>query len=87
MLLLCPNLPGRFAILVEVGCREVIDFVLLQKVVHLHAGFETEQPAKLTGPTARWTGKLPARGLQALREAGPSTSFSLPARCPPAVQT
>ena len=49
MLLLCPNLTERFAILLEVAHGEVIDFVLLLKVVHLQAGFKTEQPAKLSG--------------------------------------
>jgi hypothetical protein len=43
-----PELAERFAVLLEIGSREVVNFVLLQKGVHLHSRFETEQPAKLS---------------------------------------
>src|ERR1019366_8779185 len=43
-----PELAERFPVLLEIGSREVVDFVLLQKGVHLHPRFETKQPAKLS---------------------------------------
>jgi hypothetical protein len=43
-----PQQPECLAILLEVGRREVVNFVLFQKGVHLHARFETGQPAKLS---------------------------------------
>jgi hypothetical protein len=43
-----PELAERFAVLLEIGSREVENFVLRQKGVHLHSRFETEQPAKLS---------------------------------------
>ena len=42
-----PELTERLAVLLEVRCREVVDFVLLQKGVDLHARFETKEPPKL----------------------------------------
>src|ERR1017187_588467 len=43
-----PELAERFPVLLEIGSREVVNFVLLQKGVHLHPRFETKQPAKLS---------------------------------------
>jgi hypothetical protein len=37
-----------FPVLLEIRHRQVVNFVLLQKGVHLHSRFETEQPAKLS---------------------------------------
>jgi hypothetical protein len=37
-----PNLTERLAILLEVGHGEIVDLVLLQKAVHLHARLETK---------------------------------------------
>src|SRR5580692_12826144 len=42
-----PDVAERFPVLLEIGSREVVYFVLLQKGVHLHSRFETKQPAKL----------------------------------------
>ena len=35
--------------MLEVGNREIVNFVLLQEGVHLHARLETQKPAKLRG--------------------------------------
>src|SRR5580700_12055687 len=35
-------------VLLEIRHRQVVNFVFLQKGVHLHSRFETEQPAKLS---------------------------------------
>ena len=43
------ELPECFPIPFEIGSRKVINFVLLQKAVHLHSCFETKQPPKLSG--------------------------------------
>src|ERR1017187_2029369 len=43
-----PELAERFPVLLEIGSREIVDFVLLQKGVHLHPRFENKQPAKLS---------------------------------------
>src|SRR5690349_19941831 len=43
-----PELAECFPGLLEIGSREVVDFVLLQEGVHLHSRFETQQPAKLS---------------------------------------
>ena len=44
-----PNLTKRLAILLKVRHGEVVDLVLLQERIRLHVGFETKQPAKLSG--------------------------------------
>ncbi len=44
-----PDLAESFPALFEICGRVVVDFVLLQKGVHLHSRFETEQPTKLGG--------------------------------------
>jgi hypothetical protein len=44
-----PQLTEGLAILLEVRRREVKNFVLLQKLVDLHARLETQKPAKLPG--------------------------------------
>jgi len=43
------ELTKRFAILLEVRGREVVDLVLLRKGVHLHPRSESEEPANLSG--------------------------------------
>jgi hypothetical protein len=45
----CSELTECFPILLEIANSEVVNFVPLQKAVHLHSRFETEQPAKLSG--------------------------------------
>jgi len=42
------ELAERFPVLLEIGSRKVVNFVLVQKGVHLHSRIETEQPAKLS---------------------------------------
>ena len=44
-----PELTECLAVLLEVRRREVVDLMLLQKGVHLHARFETKKPAQLSG--------------------------------------
>jgi hypothetical protein len=44
-----PEQAESFPVLFEICGRVVVDFVLLQKGVHLHSRFETEQPTKLGG--------------------------------------
>jgi hypothetical protein len=43
-----PELAERFPILLKIGGRKIVDFVLLQKGVYLHSRFEPKQPAKLS---------------------------------------
>jgi hypothetical protein len=82
-----PNLTERIAILLELGPREVVDFVLLQKGVHLHARFETKATDRAERPKARWTGRLRVPGFQVPREVYPSTSLRVLVQCLLAVQT
>ncbi len=42
-----PELTERLAVLLEVRCSEVVDFVLLQEGVELHPRLETKEPPEL----------------------------------------
>jgi hypothetical protein len=44
-----PQLTERFAVLLEIRYREVVDFMLLQEIVDPHARCETKEPTKLGG--------------------------------------
>ena len=42
-----PEMTERLAVLLEVRCREVVDFVLLQEGVEMHPRLETKEPPEL----------------------------------------
>jgi hypothetical protein len=43
------ELAETFPVLLEVGNREIVNFVLLQEGIHVQACLETQKPAKLRG--------------------------------------
>ena len=46
---LCPEPPQGLAIAFEICCRKVVEFVLFQKGIQLHARFKARQSANVSG--------------------------------------
>jgi hypothetical protein len=71
--------------LLEIRYREVVDFMLLQEGVDLHARCETKEPSKLGGREGPGTCRLQGPGFPGQPEAGPSIWTLVLVQCPPVV--